>query len=64
MATSLPSLRGRHHACALDPVIENNLIRYGPTLPRVRATDIPVLALDDPSSNARAQSRRDCTGAR
>ena len=39
------------------PVIENNLIRYGldRRCARVRATDIPVLALDDPSSNARAR---------
>lgn len=38
-------------------VIETNLIRYGldRRCGRVRATDIPVLALDDPSSNARAR---------
>ena len=39
------------------PVIENNLMRYGldRRCARVRATDIPVLALDDPTSNARAR---------
>jgi allantoin racemase len=38
-------------------VIESNLLRYGldRRCARVRATDIPVLALDDPSSNARAR---------
>jgi allantoin racemase len=39
------------------PVIEHNLVRYGLDVrcARVRAADIPVLALDDPSSNARAR---------
>ena len=39
------------------PVIEDNLIRYGldRRCARVRATDIPVLALEDPTSNARAR---------
>src|SRR5262249_15027832 len=38
-------------------VIESNLLRYGldRRCARVRATDIPVLALDDPSSNARSR---------
>jgi len=38
-------------------VIEGNLLRYGldRRCAKVRATDIPVLALDDPSSNARAR---------
>jgi allantoin racemase len=39
------------------PVLENNLLRYG--LERrcacVRATDVPVLELDDPASNARVR---------
>jgi allantoin racemase len=37
------------------PVIENNLARYGldRRCARVRATDIPVLALEDPASGAR-----------
>ncbi|BAT59161.1 Asp/Glu/Hydantoin racemase [Variibacter gotjawalensis] len=37
------------------PVIENNLLRYGfdRRCARVRATDIPVLALEDPKSGAR-----------
>ncbi len=39
------------------PVLENNLLRYG--LDRrcasVRATDVPVLELDNPASNARAR---------
>jgi allantoin racemase len=39
------------------PVLENNLLRYG--LDRrcaaVRATDVPVLELDNPASNARAK---------
>ena len=39
------------------PVIEHNLVRYGldRRCARVRATDVPVLALDDPGSNARAR---------
>ena len=39
------------------PVIENNLLRYGldRRCARVRATDVPVLALDDPASGARAK---------
>ena len=39
------------------PVIENNLLRYGldRRCARVRASDVPVLALDDPASNARAR---------
>jgi allantoin racemase len=39
------------------PVIENNLLRYGleRRCARVRATDVPVLALDDPASGARAR---------
>jgi len=39
------------------PVIEDNLARYGLArrCARVRASDVPVLALDDPASNARAR---------
>lgn len=39
------------------PVIENNLLRYGleRRCARVRASDIPVLALEDPASGARAR---------
>lgn len=39
------------------PVIENNLLRYGldRRCARVRATEIAVLELDDPASNARAR---------
>jgi allantoin racemase len=39
------------------PVIENNLLRYGldRRCARVRATDIAVLELEDPASNARAR---------
>jgi allantoin racemase len=39
------------------PVLENNLLRYGfeRRCARVRATDVPVLDLDDPASNARAR---------
>lgn len=39
------------------PVIENNLLRYGldRRCARVRASDIPVLALEDPASGARAK---------
>src|SRR5215470_15486805 len=39
------------------PVIENNLLRYGleRRCARVRATDVPVLALEDPASGARAK---------
>ena len=42
------------------PVLENNLLRYGleRRCARVRATDVPVLELDNPASNARAQDRR------
>lgn len=38
-------------------VIENNLLRYGleRRCARVRATDVPVLELDNPASNARAR---------
>jgi allantoin racemase len=37
------------------PVIENNLLRYGldRRCARVRASEVPVLALEDPSSDAR-----------
>jgi allantoin racemase len=37
------------------PVLENNLLRYGldRRCARVRATDVAVLELDDPASNAR-----------
>ena len=43
------------------PVIENNLLRYGldRRCARVRAADVPVLALDDPASNARARIARE-----
>jgi allantoin racemase len=46
-------------------VIEGNLLRYGldRRCARVRATDIPVLALDDPSSNARARIAGEITQA-
>jgi allantoin racemase len=39
------------------PVIENNLLRYGldRRCARVRASDVPVLALEDPASDARAK---------
>jgi allantoin racemase len=39
------------------PVIENNLLRYGleRRCARVRASDVPVLALEDPASAARAK---------
>ena len=39
------------------PVIEHNLVRYGldRRCARVRAADVPVLALDNPTSNARAR---------
>lgn len=39
------------------PVLENNLLRYGleRRCARVRATDVPVLELDNPASNARAR---------
>jgi allantoin racemase len=39
------------------PVIEDNLMRYGldRRCVRVRAADVPVLALADPASNARAR---------
>jgi allantoin racemase len=39
------------------PVLENNLLRYGldRRCARVRATDVPVLELDNPGSNARAK---------
>jgi allantoin racemase len=39
------------------PVLENNLLRYGldRRCARVRATDVAVLELDNPASNARAQ---------
>ena len=39
------------------PVLENNLLRYGldRRCARVRATDVPVLELDNPASNARAK---------
>jgi allantoin racemase len=39
------------------PVIENNLLRYGleRRCARVRATDVPVLELDNPASGARAK---------
>jgi allantoin racemase len=39
------------------PVIENNLLRYGldRRCARVRATDVPVLSLDDPASGARGK---------
>lgn len=39
------------------PVIENNLLRYGLArrCARVRASDVPVLALEDPASAARAK---------
>jgi allantoin racemase len=38
-------------------VLENNLLRYGleRRCARVRATDVPVLELDNPASNARAR---------
>lgn len=39
------------------PILENNLLRYGleRRCARVRATDLPVLELDNPGSNARAR---------
>lgn len=39
------------------PVIENNLLRYGldRRCARVRACEVPVLALEDPASDARAR---------
>jgi allantoin racemase len=39
------------------PVLENNLLRYGleRRCARVRAADVPVLELDNPTSNARAR---------
>jgi allantoin racemase len=39
------------------PVLENSLLRYGldRRCARVRATDVPVLELDNPASNARAR---------
>jgi allantoin racemase len=39
------------------PVLENNLLRYGldRRCTRVRATDVPVLELDNPASNARGR---------
>ncbi len=39
------------------PVLENNLLRYGleRRCARVRASDVPVLELDNPASNARAK---------
>ena len=39
------------------PVLENNLLRYGldRRCARVRATDVAVLELDNPASNARAR---------
>lgn len=39
------------------PVLETNLLRYGleRRCARVRATDVPVLELDNPASNARAR---------
>ena len=39
------------------PVLENNLLRYGleRRCARVRASDVPVLELDNPPSNARAK---------
>lgn len=39
------------------PVLENNLLRYGleRRCARVRATDVPVLELDNPASNARGR---------
>ncbi len=39
------------------PAIEHNLVRYGlaSRCARVRASDVPVLALEDPKSNARAK---------
>ncbi len=39
------------------PILENNLLRYGleRRCARVRATDVPVLELDNPASNARAR---------
>ena len=39
------------------PVLENNLLRYGleRRCARVRASDVPVLELDNPASNARAR---------
>ncbi|HKS61247.1 MAG TPA: aspartate/glutamate racemase family protein [Xanthobacteraceae bacterium] len=39
------------------PVLENNLLRYGleHRCARVRATDVAVLELDNPASNARAK---------
>jgi len=39
------------------PVLENNLLRYGldRRCARVRATDVPVLELENPASNARAK---------
>lgn len=39
------------------PVLENNLLRYGleRRCARVRATDVAVLELDNPASNARAK---------
>lgn len=39
------------------PVLENNLLRYGldRRCARVRATDVQVLELDNPASNARAR---------
>ena len=43
------------------PVIEHNLGRYGldRRCARVRAADVPVLALDNPTSNARARIGED-----
>jgi len=47
------------------PVLENNLLRYGldRRCARVRATDVPVLELDDPASNARARISAEIAGA-
>jgi len=50
------------------PVLENNLLRYGldRRCARVRATDVPVLELENPASNARwrrTTPRRSCSAA-
>jgi allantoin racemase len=47
------------------PVLENNLLRYGldRRCARVRATDVAVLELDNPASNARARIGAEIKGA-
>lgn len=52
-------------ACAI-PTLEDNLERYGlrRRCGRVRACEVPVLALEDPKSNARARIREEIERAK